>query len=78
LEENRSQGNQKAFVRQIWILQQREIEPELRRAKRGAFLMKHERTKRAKRIRIEWNNVSLVVDVANYICLQPIREKSIA
>ena len=33
----------------------------LRRAKRGAFLMKHER---AKRIRIEWNNVSSVVDVA--------------
>jgi len=31
--------------------------------------MKHERTKRAKRI--EWNNVSLVVDVAR---LQPFRE----
>ena len=31
-------------------------------ARRGAFLMKHERTKRAKRI--EWGSVSSVVDVA--------------
>jgi len=28
----------------------------------------------AKRIRIEWNNVSLVVGCSHYICLQPFRE----
>jgi len=40
----------------------KEIRHVLHRAKRGAFLIKQEQNKRAKRI--EWNNVSSVVDVA--------------
>jgi len=46
----------------------------LRRAKRGAFLMKQEQNERVKKI--EWNNVSLVVEVAIIMSVAISRDSS--